>query len=72
MNIVDGACSKCGSPTYYDGTLPILCKSCRTALRAELEDLTNLFKVEKTIVEKEQLMLPGKPRQTWREYMLAK
>ncbi len=37
MNIVDASCSKCGAPTYYDGTLPILCASCRTAMRAVAE-----------------------------------
>ena len=31
MNIVDAACSKCGSPTNYDGRLPILCRVCRKA-----------------------------------------
>ena len=35
MNIVDGACSKCGKPTTYDGRLPILCKACWEAERAE-------------------------------------
>ena len=29
MNIVDAACSKCGSPTTYDGVLPILCRACQ-------------------------------------------
>jgi len=25
MNIVDGACDECGTPTPYTGSLPILC-----------------------------------------------
>lgn len=36
MNIVDAACSKCGAPTKYNGTLPILCRMCRT-----LDELVN-------------------------------
>lgn len=67
MNIVDGSCCQCGAPTYYDGTLPILCKSCRT-LNAEIEEICKA----KSNVLIEQPGLPQKPRHTWKEYMLAK
>ena len=31
MNNIDGTCTCCGEPVQYDGTLPIICVSCREA-----------------------------------------
>lgn len=75
MNIVDGACSQCGASTYYDGTLPILCKSCRSAIRAELKRLadstTQYMDTEGqnkvTQPKSENLM----KQRLWKEYMMS-
>ena len=67
MNIVEAICSKCGAPTYYDGTLPILCKSCRT-LNVEIEEIRKA----KSIVGIEKPKLPQKLPRTWEELRIAK
>jgi hypothetical protein len=72
MNIVDGACSKCGAPTIYDGTLPILCSSCRSAVKAA-EDFNNLFNAITPTVSNEYATVAGKFRRvSWEEYMMAR
>jgi len=30
MNVVDALCVLCEQPTRYDGTLPIICQSCKS------------------------------------------
>ena len=47
MNVVDGLCVLCEQPTRYDGTIPIICQSCRSK---EVNAEPRIPKVSKNLV----------------------